>query len=74
MRGHVEQHGGRYTCHACAVPLEDWSALVAHRAGHVRLEADRQRRLDCGAVEQEVKRGYLSCPRAKLRSVSTCFL
>jgi 5-methylcytosine-specific restriction endonuclease McrA len=67
MRSHVDQHGGRYTCSECGKSLDDIDAVLAHRTEHERRDADRQRRQDCGALEQEVKRGYLSCPRAKLR-------
>jgi hypothetical protein len=67
MRAHVDQHGGRYSCRSCEALLQDFAALVAHRADHVREETARQRRQNCAEVEAEVKRGYLSCPKAKLR-------
>jgi hypothetical protein len=67
MRAHVGEHGGRYSCRVCCAPQPDFAALVAHRAAHARQQADQKQRLDCADVEADMKRGYLSCPKAKLR-------
>ncbi len=68
MRAHVGQHGGRYSCRTCGAPQPDFAALVAHRAAHARqVPPDQKQRLDCADVEADMKRGYLSCPKAKLR-------